>query len=150
MSKDWPGPQRGWTDGRWGGREEGRRRRAGPGQEGLWDFVSGGRDQTRPRSQGPGEPYTSRGSRSSGVPVMAKERCLMSPPGGRTDLGRDTQMSRSVRFCRAMLIKLNSGGLVSPGEKAMAPHSSTLAWKIPWTEEPGRLQSMGSHRVGHD
>ena len=35
-------------------------------------------------------------------------------------------------------------------EKAMAPHSSTLAWKIPWTEEPGRLQSMGSWRVGHD
>ena len=35
-------------------------------------------------------------------------------------------------------------------EKAMAPHSSTLAWKIPWMEEPGRRQSMGSHRVGHD
>ena len=35
-------------------------------------------------------------------------------------------------------------------EKAMAPHSSTLAWKTPWTEEPGRLQSMGSLRVGHD
>ena len=34
--------------------------------------------------------------------------------------------------------------------KAMAPHSSTLAWKIPWMEEPGRLQSMGSLRVGHD
>ena len=32
----------------------------------------------------------------------------------------------------------------------MAPHSSTLAWEIPWTEEPGRLQSMGSLRVGHD
>ena len=32
----------------------------------------------------------------------------------------------------------------------MAPHSSTLAWKIPWTEEPGRLQSVGSRRVGHD
>ena len=32
----------------------------------------------------------------------------------------------------------------------MAPHSSTLAWKIPWTEEPGRLQSMGPRRVGHD
>ena len=32
----------------------------------------------------------------------------------------------------------------------MAPHSSTLAWKIPWTEEPGRLQSMGSLGVGHD
>ena len=35
-------------------------------------------------------------------------------------------------------------------EKAMAPHSSTLAWKIPWTEEPGRLQSMGSLGVGHN
>ena len=35
-------------------------------------------------------------------------------------------------------------------EKAMAPHSSTLAWKIPWTEEPGRLQSMESLRVGND
>ena len=35
-------------------------------------------------------------------------------------------------------------------EKAMATHSSTLAWKIPWMEEPGGLLSMGSHRVGHD
>ena len=35
-------------------------------------------------------------------------------------------------------------------EKAMAPHSSTLSWKIPWTEELGRLQTMGSLRVGND
>ena len=35
-------------------------------------------------------------------------------------------------------------------EKEMATHSSTLAWKIPWTEKSGRLQSMGSQRVGHD
>ena len=35
-------------------------------------------------------------------------------------------------------------------EKEMATHSSTLAWKIPWTEDPGRLQSMGSQTVGHD
>ena len=35
-------------------------------------------------------------------------------------------------------------------EKAMAPYSSTLAWRIPWMEEPGRLQSMGSLGVGHD
>ena len=35
-------------------------------------------------------------------------------------------------------------------EKEMATHSSIPAWKIPWTEEPGRLQSMGSQRVGHD
>ena len=40
--------------------------------------------------------------------------------------------------------------LVKATEKAMAPHSSTLAWKIPWTEEPGRLQSIGSRRVGYD
>ena len=35
-------------------------------------------------------------------------------------------------------------------EKVMAPHSSTLAWKVPWMEDPGGLQSMGSQRVGHD
>ena len=40
--------------------------------------------------------------------------------------------------------------LATEQEKAMAPHSSTLAWKIPWTEDPGGLQSMGSLRVGHD
>ena len=62
------------------------------------------------------------------------------------------------------MMETNSGGLLSRGlisdlflnrtrgylEKAMAPHSSTLAWKIPWTEEPGRLQSMGSLRVGNN
>ena len=41
-------------------------------------------------------------------------------------------------------------GWEDPLEKEMAIHSSTIAWKIPWTEEPGRLQSMGSQRVGHD
>ena len=40
--------------------------------------------------------------------------------------------------------------MTSISEKAMAPHSSTLAWKIPWIKEPGRLQCMGSRRVGHD
>ena len=40
--------------------------------------------------------------------------------------------------------------LEDPLEKEMATHSSTLAWKIPWTEEPGRLQSMGLQRVRHD
>ena len=40
--------------------------------------------------------------------------------------------------------------IYSVTEKVIAPHSSTLAWKTPWTEEPGRLQSMGSWRVGHD
>ena len=41
-------------------------------------------------------------------------------------------------------------GWEDPLEKEMATHSSTLAWKIPWMEEPGRLQSMGSQRVGHN
>ena len=41
-------------------------------------------------------------------------------------------------------------GVTLYSEKAMATHSSTLAWKIPWTEEPGGLLSLGSHRVGHD
>ena len=45
---------------------------------------------------------------------------------------------------------VRSLGREDPLEKAMAPHSSTLAWKTPWTEKPGRLQSMGSPRVGHD
>ena len=41
-------------------------------------------------------------------------------------------------------------GLKDPLEKGMATHSSTLAWRIPWTEEPGRPQSTGSQRVRHD
>ena len=41
-------------------------------------------------------------------------------------------------------------GQENPLEKEMATHSSTLVWKIQWTEEPGRLQSMGSQRVGHN
>ena len=45
---------------------------------------------------------------------------------------------------------VRSLGWEDPLEKEMAAHSSTLAWKIPWTEEPDRLQSMGSQRVGHD
>ena len=45
---------------------------------------------------------------------------------------------------------LLSLGWEDPLEKEMAIHSRTLAWKIPWMEEPDRLQSMGSQRVGHD
>ena len=49
-----------------------------------------------------------------------------------------------------MVAWLFLGGNGVPSEKAIAPHSSTLAWEIPWREEPGGLQSMGSLRVGHD
>ena len=45
---------------------------------------------------------------------------------------------------------VRSLGWEDPLEKEMAAHSSTLAWKIPWMEEPGRLLSMGSQRFGHD
>ena len=49
-----------------------------------------------------------------------------------------------------MFLRKDYVPLVSGTEKAMATHSSTLAWKIPWTEEPGGLQSMGLLGVGHD
>ena len=68
-----------------------------------------------------------------------------------------------ILYCRASLVAqmvkhlptmwetwVQSLGQEDPLEKEMANHSSTLAWKIPWTEEPGRLQSMGSQRVGHN
>ena len=45
---------------------------------------------------------------------------------------------------------VQSLGWKNPLEEGIATHSSTLAWKIPWTEEPGGLNSMGSHRVRHD
>ena len=47
-------------------------------------------------------------------------------------------------------IRVRSLGQEDPPEEKMATHSITLAWKIPWTKEPGSLQSMGSQRVGHD
>ena len=50
---------------------------------------------------------------------------------------------RSMNQCKLKVVKQEM-------EKAMAPHSSIFAWKIPWMEEPGRLQSMGSLRVAHD
>ena len=47
-------------------------------------------------------------------------------------------------------MRVQSLGQEDPLEDSMATHSSILAWRIPWTEEPGRLQSMGSRGVGHD
>ena len=46
--------------------------------------------------------------------------------------------------------QVRSLGRKYPLEKEMAPHANILAWRIPWTEKPGRLQSMESQRVGHD
>ena len=54
----------------------------------------------------------------------------------------------TLKKCKTVPVPLFQTQVCIP--LAMAPHSSTLAWKIPGTEEPGRLQSMGSRRVGHD
>ena len=60
-------------------------------------------------------------------------------------------MARMVKHLSAVWETLvRSLGWEDPLEKEMATHSSTLAWKIPWTEEPGRLQSMGLQRLGHE
>ena len=60
-------------------------------------------------------------------------------------------MAQSVKIPPAMWETwVQPLGQEDPLEKEMAIHSSILAWKIPWTEEPDRLQSMGSQRVGHD
>ena len=60
-------------------------------------------------------------------------------------------VSQTVKRLPAMReTSVRSWGREDPLEKEMVTHSSTLAWKIPWMEEPGRIQSMGLQRVGHD
>ena len=58
--------------------------------------------------------------------------------------------SSGASGCFTLVLELKKHALDLPPEKAMAPHSSTLAWRIPVTGEPGGLLSMGSHGVGHD
>ena len=60
-------------------------------------------------------------------------------------------LAQMVRKLPAMQkTQVQSLGREDPMEKGMVTHSSILAWRIPWTEEPSRLQSMGSQRIGHD
>ena len=60
-------------------------------------------------------------------------------------------MAQTVKHLSAMLdTQVQSLGWEDPLEKEMATHSSILAWRMPWTKEPGGLQSMGSQRVGED
>ena len=68
---------------------------------------------------------------------------------GGSKITADGDCSHEIKRC-LLLGRRVMTNLDSILEKAMAPDSSTLAWKIPWTEEPGRLQSMGSQRVGHN
>ena len=83
-------------------------------------------------------------SRQRRVPVPFK----MAPPF--TSRPQGTGVSKVTGAAHQGLITVYIDNLCYTLEKAMAPHSSTLAWKIPWTEEPGGLQSMGSLRVRHD
>ena len=63
----------------------------------------------------------------------------------------DSLVAQMVKHLPAMQeTQVRSLGWEDPLEKEMATQSGTLAWKIPWMEKPGRLQSMGSQRVGHD
>ena len=66
-------------------------------------------------------------------------------------MSRTSLVAQMVKHLPTMQeTQVRSLGWEDPLEKEMATHPSTLAWKIPWTEECGRLQSMGSQRVGHD
>ena len=67
-----------------------------------------------------------------------------------TFMGASLVAQRVKRLPAMQETWVRSLGQEDPLEKEMATHSSTLAWKIPWTEKPGRLQSMGLQRVGHD
>ena len=66
------------------------------------------------------------------------------------DHGVEGMWTQNKSFFGLKRLETSMSSTSFQSEKAMAPHSSTLAWKIPWAEEPGRLQSMGSLRVGHD
>ena len=83
----------------------------------------------------------------SGVP-------LPSPPESARHSNGASLMAQQVKNPPAIQETqktwVQSLGWEDPLEKEMATHSSTLAWKIPWTKDPGRLQSMGSLRVRHD
>ena len=86
--------------------------------------------------------------------------CVRPPEGAPAPQERgkpvlQRKWNRSSVACNQMVKRLRETRVQSLGweallEKEIATHSSTLAWKIPWTKEPGRLQSMGSQRVGHD
>ena len=70
--------------------------------------------------------------------------------GGRVDIRASLVAQRLKRLPAMQETWVQSLGWEDPLEKEMATHSSTLAWKIPWMDKPGRLQSMGSQRVRHD
>ena len=81
------------------------------------------------------------------TPAM-KLKCLLLGRKAMTKLDSVLKSKDITLLTKVLTVK--TGFSRKAVEKAMAPLSSTLAWKIPWTEEPGRLQSMESLRVGHN
>ena len=90
----------------------------------------------------------SQASTASGFQVMSQLRTFSDLHGF---INWDSLVAQSVNNLPAVQeTRVQSLGWEDPLEKEMATHSSILAWKISWTEEPGGLQSMGSQRVGHN
>ena len=90
--------------------------------------------------------------------LLQKTMCLNPRGFDEGVYNNDSRVGVSDRIMVAQMIKrlpamwetqVCSSSWEDPLEKEMATHSSTLAWKIPWIEEPGRLQSIGSQRIGH-
>ena len=81
-----------------------------------------------------------------GRKVTALQLLVQMHIASRASLG--AQMVKNLPAMRESRVR--SLGREDPLEKEMATHSSIVAWKISWTEEPGRLQSIGSQRIGHD
>ena len=90
-----------------------------------------------------------RGARQATVHGVAKSQTRLGDQT--TTISEYTMVAQTVKRLPAMQeTQVQFLGQEDPLEKDMVIHSSTLAWKIPWTEKPDRLQSMGSQRVGHD
>ena len=90
-----------------------------------------------------------------GKKVFLNEKCKEIEGNNRMGKTRDLfkkirDISRTFHAKMGSIKDRNCMDLTEAEEKAMASHSSTLAWKIPWAEEPGRLQSIGLLRVVHD
>ena len=111
-----------------------------------------------PHNPFPGlDPYTEPHASRLGpvIPDRFEElKTISFGPGKGTDVHLAPQTSLGAQTGKRLSTMqetwVQSLGWEDPQQKEMAPHSSTIAWKIPWTEEPGRLQSIGSQRVGHN
>ena len=85
------------------------------------------------------------------LPLWQSLPCPVEPQGARVSLWPSSLVAQMVKHLPLMQeTQVQSLGWKDPLEKGTATHSNILAWRIPWTEEPRGLQSMGLKRVGHD